>query len=144
MYSLLFKRLWSSQRNWDFNSARMHSIDQIICQFQLAIILYFFWRDTPPQNDNCVIFHLPLCRSKPVKCSFVIGTQVKIFWMRTGRLVTNVCSNCFSCRAKLFSTGRTFRSPEQKLSLYQTVQRAHKKVWLFTLMCYFYFNLDFN
>ncbi len=27
------------------------------------------------------------CRSKPVKASFVFGTQFKIFWMKTGRLV---------------------------------------------------------
>ncbi len=31
--------------------------------------------------------HLPSCRSKPVKASFIFGTQFKIFWMKTGRLV---------------------------------------------------------
>ncbi len=37
------------------------------------------------------------------------------------RMVTsNVPSNLFSCSAKLFSIGRTFRSPDQKSSLYQT------------------------
>ncbi len=35
-----------------------------------------------------VINHLPPCRSKPVNASFVFGTQFKIFWMKTGRLVT--------------------------------------------------------
>ncbi len=45
-------------------------------------------RVTPPQNDNVVINHLPPCRSKPVKALFVFGTQFKIFWMKTGRLVT--------------------------------------------------------
>ncbi len=45
-------------------------------------------RVTPPQNENYVINHLPPCRSKPVKALFVFGTQFKIFWMKTGRLVT--------------------------------------------------------
>ncbi len=31
-----------------------------------------------------VINHLPPCRSKPVKASFVFRTQFKIFWMKTG------------------------------------------------------------
>uniref|UniRef100_A0A8C1YPP4 Kinesin family member 21A n=1 Tax=Cyprinus carpio TaxID=7962 RepID=A0A8C1YPP4_CYPCA len=43
---------------------------------------------TPPQNENVVINHLPPCRSKPVKTLFIFGTQFKIFWMKTGRLVT--------------------------------------------------------
>ncbi len=30
----------------------------------------------------------PPCRSKPVKALFVLETQFKIFWMKTGRLVT--------------------------------------------------------
>ncbi len=42
-------------------------------------------RDTPPQNDYFVIFHLPPCCSKPVKALFVFGTQFRIFWMKTGR-----------------------------------------------------------
>ncbi len=29
------------------------------------------------------VHHLPPCRSKPVKASFVFGTQFKIFWMKT-------------------------------------------------------------
>ncbi len=45
-------------------------------------------RDTPPKNENVVINHLPPCCSKPVKASFVLGIQFKIFWMKTGRLVT--------------------------------------------------------
>ncbi len=40
------------------------------------------------QNENFVINHLPSCRSKPVKALFVFGTQFKIFWMKTRRLVT--------------------------------------------------------
>ncbi len=43
---------------------------------------------TPPQNENFVINHLPPCRSKTIKALFVFGTQFKIFWMKTGRLVT--------------------------------------------------------
>ncbi len=34
-------------------------------------------------NANFVINHLPLCRSKHVKASFVFVTQFKIFWMKT-------------------------------------------------------------
>ncbi len=46
------------------------------------------YRVTPPQKENFVINHLTPCRSKPVKASFVFGTQFKIFWMKTGRFVT--------------------------------------------------------
>ncbi len=35
-------------------------------------------RDTPPQNENGVINHLPPYRSKPIKASFLFGTQFKI------------------------------------------------------------------
>ncbi len=35
-----------------------------------------------------VINHLPPCRSQPVKALFVFGSLFKIFWMKTGRLVT--------------------------------------------------------
>ncbi len=45
-------------------------------------------RDTPPQNENLVIFHLPPCCSEPIKALFVFRTQFKIFWIRNGRLVT--------------------------------------------------------
>ncbi len=48
-----------------------------------------YLRVTPPQNENVVINHLPPCRAKPVKALFVLGTQFKIFWMKTGRLVTS-------------------------------------------------------
>ncbi len=36
-------------------------------------------RVNPPQNENFVINHLPACRSKPVKASFIFGTQLKTF-----------------------------------------------------------------
>ncbi len=45
-------------------------------------------RDTPPQNENVVIIHLPPCRSEPIKALLVFGTQFKIFRMRTSRLAT--------------------------------------------------------
>ncbi len=35
-----------------------------------------------------VIYHLPPFRSEPVKASFLFKAQFKIFWMKTGRLVT--------------------------------------------------------
>ncbi len=46
-----------------------------------SVIPYFIQRDTPPQNKNIVINHLPPCRSKPIKALFVFGTQFKIFWI---------------------------------------------------------------
>ncbi len=41
-----------------------------------------------PKMKTLIINHLPPCHSKPVKALFVFGTQFKIFWMKTGRLVT--------------------------------------------------------
>ncbi len=34
------------------------------------------------------VFHLRPCGSKPVKASLVLRTQFKIFWMKTGRVMT--------------------------------------------------------
>ncbi len=34
------------------------------------------------QKEHFLINHLPPCPSKPVKASFVFGTQFKIFWMK--------------------------------------------------------------
>ncbi len=49
---------------------------------------------TPPQNESLVIYHLPPCRSEPVKALYVFRTQFKIFRMKTGRLVTfKLCYN---------------------------------------------------
>ncbi len=42
-----------------------------------------------PKMKSVVINHLPPCRSKPVKALFVFGTQFKVFWMKTGGLVTS-------------------------------------------------------
>ncbi len=39
-------------------------------------------------NEHFVINHLPPCRSKPIKALFIFRTQFKIFWIKTGRLVT--------------------------------------------------------
>ncbi len=33
-------------------------------------------KDIPPQNDNFLIFHLPPCRSEPIKALFVFGNTI--------------------------------------------------------------------
>ncbi len=64
---------------------------------KVSHLAYFFFKaaynflklkgySTP--NENIVINHLPPCRSKPIEALFVFRTQFKIFWMKTGRLVT--------------------------------------------------------
>ncbi len=59
---------------------------------------------------------------------------------------TNQCSlHVFSCWAKPFSVGQTFRSPEQKRSLYQTSTQHNKcATFNFNVLFLFVLTLDLN
>ncbi len=56
-----------------------------------------------------VIYLLPPFRSETIKASFVFRTQFKIFWMRTGRLVTRVAKSWkMSSKFQTLSSFREF------------------------------------
>jgi len=40
-----------------------------------------------PKNENSVINYAPSCRSTPVTPSFIFGTQIKIFLIKSDGLV---------------------------------------------------------
>jgi len=41
------------------------------------------YRVSSPKNENSVINYSPSCRSKPVRPSFIFGTQIKIFLIKS-------------------------------------------------------------
>ncbi len=57
---------------------------------KLILVLHNIKESLHPKMKSVVINHLPPCRSKPVKALFVFGTQFKVFWMKTGGLVSDV------------------------------------------------------
>ncbi len=46
------------------------------------------WRVSSPKNENSVINYSPSCCSKPVRPSFIFGTQIKIFLMKYESFLT--------------------------------------------------------
>ncbi len=45
-------------------------------------------RDSSPKNENSVINYSPLCRSNPIRPSFIFITQIKIFVMKSESFLT--------------------------------------------------------
>ncbi len=48
----------------------------------------YTYRDSSPKNENSVINYSPSCRSKPVRPSFIFGTQIKIFLIKSKSSLT--------------------------------------------------------
>ncbi len=53
-----------------------------------AKVTHFSFKGILHPKMKIFVFHLPPCRSEPVKALLVFRTQFKIFWMKTGRFVT--------------------------------------------------------
>ncbi len=81
VYTLFLRNFTKFQWNWSVYVACV--VHSLIIYNQCWVSYSKKVRDSSPKNENSVINYTPSFRSKPVRPSFIFGTQIKIFLMKS-------------------------------------------------------------
>ncbi len=54
----------------------------------VLLVVHVTLRDSSLKNENSVINYSPSCRSKPIRPSFIFGTQIKSILMKSESFLT--------------------------------------------------------
>ncbi len=77
-YPKLIKDVWGISGPIDAAFTRINCQGKTYI-FKVCLRQVKYLRDSSPKNENSVINYLTSCHSKPVRTSFIFGTQIKIF-----------------------------------------------------------------
>ncbi len=75
----------------------LYTVYMYVCMYVYEYGVYLYtvytsdccYMDSWPKNESSVINYSPSCRSKPIRPSFIFGTQIKIFFMKSESFIIN-------------------------------------------------------